>query len=262
MPSVLILLHFNEFSVILFEKIKLKEVLYLNNKTENLYKQMEKNTVDSKNQLANSKFVRFKNPEGKGARIMFVGNSITLHGISTSIGWNLECGMAASSEENDYVHIIMNKVNRIKADSAFCICQVAEWEREYKNGTGKLPLFENACDFGADIIIARFIENCPADNFDFENFKTELDALLKYLNKSGKAKIVITTGFWRHPGDSAIIEYAAEKNIPLIELGDLGEKDEMKAIGLFEHNGVANHPGDLGMKHIAERIFVEIEKLI
>jgi len=234
----------------------------LNNKTENTYSQMEKNTVDSKNQLNNSKFVRFKNPEGKGVRIMFVGNSITLHGIAPAIGWNLECGMAASSQENDYVHIIMDKVNHLKADSAFCICQVAEWEREYKNGTQKHGLFENACDFNADIIIARFIENCPANNFESEKFKTELDALLSYLNKSGKAKIIITTGFWRHPGDSAIIEYATEKNLPLIELGDLGEMDEMKAIGLFEHSGVANHPGDLGMKHIAERIFDEIKRLI
>ena len=59
------------------------------NNTENSFAQMKKNTVDSKNQLKDSKVVRFKNPQGTGARVMFVGNSITLHGIAPHIGWNL-----------------------------------------------------------------------------------------------------------------------------------------------------------------------------
>ena len=61
--------------------------------------------------------------------------------------------------------------------------------------------------------------------------------------------------------DKYIIELAKEKNLPCVVLGDLGEKDEMKAIGLFEHVGVSIHPGDLGMKNIAERIFVELTKM-
>ena len=117
-----------------------------------VYSQIKKNTVTSKNQLNDSKLVRFMNLRGKGKRIMFVGNSITLHGILPSIGWHNEWGMAASKQENDYVHILMAKINEIASDSQYCICQVAEWERQYINGESQHYLFESARDFEADVI--------------------------------------------------------------------------------------------------------------
>ena len=226
------------------------------------YAQMSKNTVDSKSQLKETEMVKFDRPEGNGIRVTFVGNSITLHGVKPDIGWNNAWGMAASAKEKDYVHVLENAILEKDSNATFCICQAARWERAYKNGSETYPLYESARDFDADIIVFRCIENCPGNEFDRDTFKRELDALLRYLDKNGKAKFIITTGFWHHPGDVALREYADEKGYPCVELGDLGERNEMKAIGLFEHSGVANHPGDLGMKNIAERIAAEILPLI
>ncbi|MBR4911137.1 MAG: hypothetical protein IKZ47_07465 [Clostridia bacterium] len=225
---------------------------------DNEYTQLKKNTVNAKGQLTDSKSVRFYGADNKGVRVMFVGNSITLHGVLKEIGWNNEWGMAASSADNDYVHILMEKVRKLDPQAAFCICQVAAWESDYKNGREKYPLYENARAFCADIIIARFVENCPGKDFDGAVFKKEMSDLLGFLNPTGSAKIIMTTGFWRHPGDSEIIAYAKENKLPVITLGDLGDNDEMMAKGLFEHSGVAMHPGDLGMKTIADRIFAAL----
>ena len=224
------------------------------------YAQMAKNTVDSKGQLGESSCVRFDNIGGKGIRVMFVGNSITLHGIAPAIGWYGEYGMAASSKNNDYVHLLEAGIKKIDPEAAFCICQVAEWERGYKNGSDTYHAYEEARKFGADVIILRFVENVKKDEYDSEIFVREYDKLVKYLDRKGNAKLVATTGFWRHPADSDIIAYAKEKGLPCVELGDLGEDAKMKAIGLFEHRGVANHPGDEGMKAIADRIMETLVK--
>ena len=151
------------------------------------YTQLEQNTVDSRNQLKESKSVRFYDLESNGLKVMFVGNSITLHGILPSIGWHGEWGMAASSKEKDYVHLLMSTTREKDPDCSFCICQVAEWERQYKNGKSLYNLFENARNFNADIIVMRFVENCPKDDFDKQVFKTETVNLLNHLNPSNAA---------------------------------------------------------------------------
>lgn len=232
---------------------------FINN---NEYNQLKQNTVDSRNQLKESSVVRFYNLEKNGLKVMFVGNSITLHGKFPSIGWFNEWGMAASSEEKDYVHILMDRIKEKNFDTSFCICQVAGWESNYKNGEEKFNLYESARNFNADIIVMRFVENCATKEFEPVVFKNEMSKLLNYLNPQNKAKFVMTTGFWHHPGDEVIEEYAKENNHPIVKLGDLGEDDAMMAKGLFEHSGVAMHPGDLGMKNIAERIFAVIKENI
>ena len=228
----------------------------------NPYIQLGKNTVNAKNQLNGKSSVQFINPNGNGIKIMFVGNSITLHGVLPEIGWYNECGMAASSEENDYVHLIKSEITKSHPNASYCICQVADWERNYKNGEDILSQYSLARNYSPDIIIVRCLENCPIKDFDGEKFIEQIDKLLSYLDKSKTAHFIYTTGFFNHPAEKYIIEYANYKKQNCIILSDLGEKEEMKAIGKFNHSGVANHPGDLGMKTIANRILDELNKLL
>ena len=217
--------------------------------------QIEKNTVKAENQLEKNQFITFINPEGKGKRVLFVGNSITRHGIKHDIGWHNDWGMAASDLEKDYVHLVAKEISQKDSKAAFCICQAAEWECNCYDGEKTFEFFQEARNFKADIIVIRLVENCPMDNYNSELFMEEYGKFVAYLNGSGNAEVIITTGFWKHIADSTIRDYAHKNEYPLVELNDLGEDDKMKAIGLFEHEGVANHPGDLGMEKIAERIF-------
>ena len=216
--------------------------------------QIEKNTVSAKNQLEPLKFIRFVNRDGKGKRIMFAGNSITIHGIRPELGWHWEWGMAATCEENDYVHVVMNEVKKTDPDAAFCIAQVSRWEVNWaKDYQTAIELHEEAREFDADVIIIRAVENCPRDVYEEKHFMESYKALINYLNK-GNAKVILTTSFWKVAADEAIKKVGEEMGVPVIYLGDLGELDEMKAIGKFEHAGVANHPNDNGMAEIAKRI--------
>ena len=225
--------------------------------------EIRKNTVESTRQLSKFQYVSFLEPEckEKSPKILFVGNSITLHGVKPEIGWNETYGMAASCIENDYVHICIREIKNRYPQASFCICQVSEWERDYKQGQQKLCAYEKARDFEADIIIMRAVENCPIEGFDGDVFLEEYDRLLSFLNIKQTSSVILTTSFWEHPADKEICLYGKQKKHPVIMLGDLGKEDGMKAIGLFEHNGVANHPGDLGMKNIANRILNELHKI-
>ncbi|MCL2813885.1 MAG: hypothetical protein FWD23_04735 [Oscillospiraceae bacterium] len=200
-----------------------------------------------------------------GTKILILGNSITLHGPKAEIGWNKCCGMAASDPENDYVHLLYKKIAEAGYKANFLVSQAAVWERGFwKKET--LSDFDYARDYRPDIIIFRLGENILPENCGVYNLAAAISDFIGYLSNlsgCGKTKTLLTTCFWKHEkADKSIREYAACTACPVVELGDLGSDDSMKALGLYEHGVVAGHPGDKGMEMISERIWKGLENFI
>ena len=81
-----------------------------------------------------------------------------------------------------------------------------------------------------------------------------IDKLFKYLSGgNADVKIIISSSFF---GDvdkcRAISEYAEEHGAKYVWISDLINDKSNLAIGQFEHDGVQIHPGDKGMKELAD----------
>ncbi|MBR0459684.1 MAG: SGNH/GDSL hydrolase family protein [Victivallales bacterium] len=191
-----------------------------------------------------------------GLRVVFIGNSITLHAVAPGIGWNHNWGMAASAEEKDYVHIVTRGIEEKtgrKADVR--VRNLARFERGF--ASYDFALEQDLVDFAPDYLIVALGENVGAlatqeEQLAFsEAFKKLLEGFLK---GPKKPKTVVRGVFWPRVWKDEMMSRAAKELDVTFVKADLSKDKSMMALGLFEHSGVAHHPGDKGMEAIARLI--------
>ncbi len=214
------------------------------------------NTVSAKNQVTRAEEMKHLGNEKAPVKILVVGNSITLHAPKPEIGWHYCWGMAASAEEKDYVHLLFSKLKAAGKDVFMRVHQMAYWERNF--------LTEDICSlyaedraFDPDILVFRLGENVPDSSIPY--FKDAMNKYIEYVCPRGKV-VYTTTFFKNYPLDVAIRETAQARGENCAEIGY--ETRDWMAIGLFEHDGVQIHPGDLGMQVIADRIYDQMISLL
>ena len=212
------------------------------------------NTVPAAGQLPQDARIR---GEGEGSpRILFLGNSVTLHGRAPAIGWQGDWGMAASSESNDYVHICMSRVRERYPDASWRIGQLADWERAFWTDGEVLGDFAYLRDWRPDYIFCVILgANTPTETLKEHDFAEHYRRMIRFFNPENRARVVVTDMFWENAAKDEAVRAAAEtEGATLVKLRDPGQMDEMMALDKFEHRGVAGHPGDKGMQAIAGRL--------
>lgn len=212
---------------------------------------IEENNVNAAGQTDG--FSRISRIGDKGKRVLILGNSITRHPPAPELGWLSDCGMAASCAEKDYVHLLYNCFKAVE-DVCFCVFQASDFECTFSE-QALMPELSEAEAFGADLIIGRLGENVSSGKFQPGEWARAYGALLDKCARPD-TEILLTCCFWKNEQADADIRFLGkERNWKVVELGDLGDSESMKAKGRFKHSGVAAHPGDEGMRRIAERIF-------
>jgi len=196
-------------------------------------------------------------------RILFLGNSITLHGPKASIGWTNNCGMAASALEKDYVHILSRAVGTVTGTAPVTMVQnISDFEKRYE--TYDLALLTKAQEFKADTIIVAIGENVPAlaSEEAKAKFKASVLKLLTALKGSNNPTILVRSSFWQNKAKDETLKQACEEaGGVFVDISGLS-KDEShfaRSERSYAHSGVAAHPGDKGMQAIADALLAALK---
>jgi hypothetical protein len=195
----------------------------------------------------------------KADKVLFLGNSITLHGPAPAIGWLGNWGMAASAEDNDYVHLVLKAIAKAAGrDPKSMAVNIADFERQFETYDLAVGL-KRELAFRADLVIVAIGENVPALTSERAQnaFQASVVRLLKKLQENGDPVIVVRSCFWPDPAKDVRLRAACRAVGGIfVDAGPLGADpaNQARAERKFSHDGVAGHPGDKGMRALADAI--------
>lgn len=192
------------------------------------------------------------------SNVLILGNSITYSQQNLSIGWKGNWGMAASVPEKDYVHLLTAKFKATNANCTVQATNIAAFELNYNTYDFDTEL-KTYRDTKPDLLILRIGENVQS-SFDSVAFAKRYQALIAYMKTGNPNMKVLAAGsFWP---DREYINIIMSRYTPYIALNDLGNDLSNYAFNLTNvSDAVKGHPGDKGMKGIADKIWAKVEVL-
>ena len=239
---------------------------------ESMIEELSKNIDDNKHRidelnpiLAEDAKDFLQNCDDGHYNMMFIGNSITRHDYA-DYWWSDDRGMASTSIDTDYVHVVANKM----ADKQHLpvneyAYNYATWEMQASDRAETFPMIKPYLNSKLDVVVIQLGENVS----NLTTFQDDYEELVKYVKDNARnAHIVLVGNFWTYVEQEEMKKKVANKfQIPYVDLSAI-QNDSTYQAGLgtmvagsdgvkhkIEHEGVAGHPGDNGMQYIAEKIF-------
>lgn len=211
--------------------------------------------------------------DGKAYRILFIGDSITVHGFDDwtiqNLGWSHLSGMAASSRQSDYVSLLSSKISRAREQATVACYHTA-------GGSGavaqRLQAISTVTPTSPNLVVIQLGEHeDPTQGAQrlHDDYKKLIEAVRAMPSKPS----VIAVGPWsltlqdsagRYNGWTGVVDQtmaavAAEERAPYASVADIAAIPTAHGIGTSE--GVRWHPNDYGQSLYAERLFALYQRL-
>jgi hypothetical protein len=204
----------------------------------------------------------------KANRILFFGNSITFSPSPVSgTNWTGGWGMAASVPEKDYVHLVTGSIAHATGSTpAVKATYNLQFERNYNTYDLNSPEMQAQLAFKPDIVVVAIGENVQALDTQAkqDQYRSAFGGLLSAFEANGNPAIFVRSCFWPDATKDTIMQQvtAAAGDI-FVDQSHLADPDNSVLWALNEvgnpyrgvGGGVDAHPGDRGMKAIADSLY-------
>ena len=241
------------------EELKIDQIELLSEKNEDYEKQVS----DLQKEITNLEFSMNGKVEyaEDGFNYLAIGNSITWH-EKCEYWWN-EIGMAASKAENDFFHLVTKYLEEKNENVKAYAFKYSNWELQNWDRAGTYTLLKSYLSPEIDLITIQLSENAT----ELSTFESDFIDLIEYVRlKCPDAQIILIDDFWDDDKSEMKRNVASICNVDFVDLTEIrGDSEYQSEIGtvvygddeqeyIIYHNGVATHPGDKGMKYIADKV--------
>lgn len=200
-------------------------------------------------------------------KVLVLGNSLTL-GFGTF-------GMAASDSSHDYYYYVKEFLTEHNSGLEISRYGASKWEGMTTSEERRKcvqEFLDSYTDGTEDLVIIQLSDNVNTDE-KRETYAEDVWTMLKMLRTGcPKARILWIAAWYGWTLNYGPIETACnELGVDLVDIRDLSEdaanksavgntytKDDGTVVEITS-SGVASHPGDTGMKHIADRIIERLQ---
>jgi hypothetical protein len=199
-----------------------------------------------------------------------IGNSITYHD-AMSYWWNQGVGMAASTQEKDYVHVLSGLLkDGMDKEVVSANMNFYDWEAQSYDRSETLSTLDSYLSTNLDLVTIQLGENSN----DTSTLEKDYEDLINYVKaKAPNAEAAVIGEFWKDEEKDADKKQACEvTGVTFVDLSSMWD-DKAYEAGMgttvygsdgeahtIEHDGVASHPGDKGMQKIAELTYEAVKK--